>query len=48
MTVHRNCEGLSRRDCLQLGLGGLLGGGLVGALRATAYGAVSSKRAAKA
>ncbi len=29
-----NCEGVSRRDCLQLGLGGLLGGGLVGALRA--------------
>jgi uncharacterized protein (DUF1501 family) len=36
MTIHRNCEGASRRDCLQLGLGGLLAGGLVGALRATA------------
>lgn len=33
---HQNCEGFSRRDCLQLGLGGLLGGGLVGALQATA------------
>lgn len=29
-----NCNGVSRRDCLRLGLGGLLGGGLVGALRA--------------
>jgi len=32
---NKNCEGFSRRDCLQLGLGGLLGGGLVGALQAT-------------
>lgn len=32
----KNCEGFSRRDCLQLGLGGLLGGGLVAALQATA------------
>ena len=32
---HRNCEGGSRRDCLQLGLGGLLAGGLTGALRAS-------------
>src|SRR4051794_31813729 len=48
MTVHRNCEGANRRDCLKLGLGGLLAGGLVGALRATAQGAVSSKRSAKA
>src|SRR6266540_7051167 len=30
----KNCSGLSRRDCLQLGLGTLLGGGLVSALRA--------------
>lgn len=29
-----NCNGVSRRDCLQLGLGTLLGGGLVTALRA--------------
>src|SRR5688572_16220142 len=28
MTMHRNCEGLTRRDCLQLGLGTLAGGGL--------------------
>lgn len=33
MTVHTNCEGISRRDCLQLGLGSLVGGGLVSALR---------------
>jgi uncharacterized protein (DUF1501 family) len=32
--THRNCEGVTRRSCLQLGLGGLLGGGFVGALRA--------------
>ena len=29
-----NCNGVTRRDCLQLGLGALLGGGLVTALRA--------------
>lgn len=32
MGIHRNCEGVGRRDCLKLGLGTLLGGGLVGAL----------------
>lgn len=32
----RRCEGVSRRDSLMLGLGGLLAGGLTGALRATA------------
>ncbi|HEY1189540.1 MAG TPA: DUF1501 domain-containing protein, partial [Gemmata sp.] len=30
----RNCNGVSRRDTLQLGLGALLGGGLLTALRA--------------
>jgi hypothetical protein len=34
MTSWRNCEGFTRRDCLQLGLGTLLGGGLTGVLRA--------------
>ena len=29
-----NCAGVTRRDCLQLGLGTLLGGGLVAAMRA--------------
>jgi hypothetical protein len=48
MAIHKNCDGFTRRDCIKLGLGGLLGGGLVGALRATAEASVSSKRAAKA
>src|SRR4051794_12654018 len=48
MTLHRNCEGASRRDCLKLGLGGLLAGGLVGALRGTAAAAINPKRQAKA
>src|SRR4051794_14410573 len=42
-----NCEGTTRRDCLRLGLGGLLAGGFTGALRATAQ-AASGKRQAKA
>jgi Protein of unknown function (DUF1501) len=33
MSVHKNCESMTRRDCLQLGLGALLGVGLVDALR---------------
>ncbi len=33
MSMHRNCEGWTRRDCLQLGLGVLGGGGLVDLLR---------------
>ena len=33
MTVYRNCTGVTRRDSLRLGLGTLLGGGLVDALR---------------
>ena len=33
MAIHRNCEGMRRRDCLKLGLGALLGGGFVDALR---------------
>ncbi|MDB4749823.1 DUF1501 domain-containing protein [Rubripirellula sp.] len=32
----QNCQGMSRRDGLKLGLGGLISGGLSGALRATA------------
>ncbi len=34
-TKHLNCEGISRRDGLKLGLHGLVAGGLAGALRAT-------------
>lgn len=33
MAIHRNCQGMSRRDTLKLGLGALLGGGLAEALR---------------
>src|SRR5213595_1542319 len=33
MSVHRNCAGVTRRDCLQLGLAALAGGGLVDLLR---------------
>jgi hypothetical protein len=33
MAQHRNCNGVSRRDCLQLGLSALLGTGLVDTLR---------------
>lgn len=33
MALQQNCEGLKRRDCLKLGLGALLGGGFVNALR---------------
>lgn len=33
MSIHRNCEGATRRDCLQLGLGALAGGGLIDMLR---------------
>ncbi len=35
-TLDTNCEGMKRRDCLRLGLGGLVAGGLAGALRAQA------------
>lgn len=34
MTRRRNCDGTTRRDAIQLGVGGLLGTGLVGGLRA--------------
>ncbi|MEZ6117606.1 MAG: DUF1501 domain-containing protein [Pirellulaceae bacterium] len=36
MAVRRNCSGMNRRDCLQLGLGAITAGGLVGGLRGTA------------
>jgi len=48
MTLRHNCEGATRRDCLKLGLAGLFGGGLVGALRSTAAAAVNPARQAKA
>ncbi len=44
-----NCNGFSRRDAIQLGLGTLLGGGLVTALRARGFAAEAvNKPAAKA
>lgn len=36
MSLSRNCEGITRRNCLQLGLGGMLGCGFTDALRLTA------------
>jgi len=33
MSLYKNCEGFTRRSCLQLGLGALMGGGLVDVLR---------------
>jgi hypothetical protein len=33
MPTYTNCESVSRRDCLRLGLGALIGGGLIDALR---------------
>ena len=39
-----NCEGISRRSCLQLGLGAL-GGGLVNVLRMQADAAAATKLA---
>jgi hypothetical protein len=49
MPTWTNCTGITRRDCLQLGLGTLLGGGLVSALRARGIAAEAiNKPAAKA
>jgi hypothetical protein len=47
MPVRTNCEGVSRRDCLQLGLGALLGGGLAHALRLRASERSTAKMQAK-
>ncbi len=35
MKTNRNCAGVSRRDCLRLGLGGMFGAGFVDLLRAS-------------
>ena len=48
MTRYQNCQGVSRRDCLQLGLGGLLGVGFADALRATAASRALPQREARA
>ena len=44
MAIHRNCEGLRRRDCLQLGLGGLMGWGLADGLRLQAKADASQRK----
>ena len=38
----RNCEGVSRRDCIRMGLSGIIAGGLTGAIRARANASQSS------
>ena len=43
MSIHHNCEGSTRRDCLRLGLHTFVAGGLVGALRMQAMGAVNQE-----
>jgi hypothetical protein len=43
MTVQRNCEGVRRRDCLKLGLGALMGGGLASALELRAVAGTGEK-----
>src|SRR5581483_1259085 len=48
MTLRRNCDGMTRRDCLQVGLGALLGGGLAHALGLRAKASGDSKPEAKA
>jgi hypothetical protein len=42
--MNGNCRGVTRRDYLQLGLGGLVAGGLSGVLRGTAEAASSPRR----
>lgn len=41
--IRKNCDGVTRRDCLQLGLSGLIGGGFAGALQARASGLSGSQ-----
>src|SRR5579883_3107818 len=47
MSFHSNCAGMTRRDCLRLGLGTLLGGGLAQALRVRAMASTTSAPAAR-
>lgn len=42
MTAYRNCAGTTRRNCLQLGLGGLLGAGLTDLFRLKADASVGA------
>lgn len=43
MNKHSNCEGTTRRDCLRLGVGGMLGAGLVDMLRLRAEASTPAK-----
>jgi Protein of unknown function (DUF1501) len=48
MGAYSNCEGVTRRDCLQLGIGGMVGAGLADLLRFTAQaGTTAEPRQAK-
>lgn len=47
MATHKNCEGWTRRDCLQLGLGMLAGGTFVDLLRARSLAAVATPAPAR-
>ena len=40
--LHKNCAGITRRDCLRLGLGSLVGGGLAQMLRVKAHASESA------
>jgi hypothetical protein len=44
VAIHRNCEGMTRRDCLRLGLGALAGGSLPNLLRLRAEAADAARR----
>jgi Protein of unknown function (DUF1501) len=44
MAISRNCESTTRRDCLRLGLGALIGGGLIDALRVRGQAAIPGAR----
>lgn len=44
MALHTNCESTTRRDCLRLGLGALMGGGLINALRVRSLAAIPDAR----
>lgn len=47
MSIYRNCERTTRRDCLRLGLGALIGGGLADALRLRALASPSPSGGAR-
>src|SRR4051812_2064773 len=45
MGIHTNCESMTRRDSLRLGLGAVFGGGLIDALRLRGLAAGADPRA---